>query len=313
MYNKVMKIANVEISNDLLLAPMAGYTEVGFRKVCKDCGAGLTYTEMVNAKALIYDSKKTQDLLITEANENPKAVQIFGHDPFVMAEVCKNGMLDKFDILDLNMGCPAPKVVKNGDGSFLLTDISLATKIIDRCVKSTNKPITVKMRLGYNDEFVAKEFAKRFEDVGVSAITIHGRTKNQMYMGTADYEKIKIVKDSVSVPIIANGDVKDLASYNKIKEQTNCDFVMIGRASVSNPFIFSQLKGKQPPYTKLTCILEHIRVLKKYYSDKFIVLNMRKHIASLIKGEGLTATEKQQLMLIENLSQLEEYCKTILN
>lgn len=306
-----MKIGDVTLKNDLFLAPMAGYTEVGFRKVCKDMGCGLTYTEMVSAKALIYDSKRTQDLLITEDNEQPKAVQIFGHEPDVMAEVCKNGMLDKFDIIDINMGCPAPKIVKNGDGSFLLNDIKLATKIVSSCVKNTNKPISVKMRLGYNDEFVAREFAKSFEDVGAKAITVHGRTKNQMYLGLADYDKIRMVKESVNIPIIANGDVKDLESYSKIKEVTNCDFVMIGRASVGNPFIFSKILGLPITKTKKEVVLEHIRVLQKYYSERYIVLNMKKHIASYLKNENVSHEQKLNVMTIENLSQLIDYCKEI--
>ena len=306
-----MKIGNMTLENDLFLAPMAGYTEVGFRKVCKDMGCALTYTEMVSAKALIYDSKRTQDLLITEENEQPKAVQIFGHEPDVMAEVCKSGMLDKFDIIDINMGCPAPKIVKNGDGSFLLNDIKLASKIVSSCVESTNKPITVKMRLGYNDEFVAREFAKSFEDVGAKAITVHGRTKNQMYSGLADYDKIRMVKESVNIPIIANGDVKDLDSYNKIKKETNCDFVMIGRASVGNPFVFSKILGVPITKTKKEVVLEHIRVLQKYYSDRYIVLNMRKHIASYMKNENMSQQQKLKVMTIENLSQLIDYCKEI--
>lgn len=313
MYNNYMKIGSVELKNDLLLAPMAGYTDVGFRKVCRDCGCALSYTEMVSAKALIYDSKKSQELLITEQDESPKAVQIFGHEPDIMAEVCKNGALEKFDIIDINMGCPAPKIVKNGDGSFLLTNINLATEIVTKCVKSTNKPITVKMRLGYDDEFVATEFAKRFEEAGVSAITVHGRTKNQMYAGSSDYDKIRLVKDSVSIPIIANGDVKDKESYNKIKSVTNCDFVMIGRASVGNPMVFSQILGTNSNMTKLDCIINHIAIMQKYYTEKFIVLNMRKHIACLLKGENVTSEQKQKIMTIETLSQLIDYCKTILN
>lgn len=306
-----MKIGSVKLKNDLLLAPMAGYTEVGFRKVCKDMGCALTYTEMVSAKALIYDSKRTQDLLITEDVETPKAVQIFGHEPDVMAEVCKNGMLEKFDIIDINMGCPAPKIVKNGDGSFLLNDIKLATSIVSKCVESTKKPVTVKMRLGYNDEFVARDFAKSFEEVGAKAITIHGRTKNQMYSGQADYNKIKLVKECVNIPIIANGDVKDKISYDLIKEQTNCDFVMIGRASVGNPFIFSRILGIPITKTKLDIILDHIRILQKYYSERFIVLNMRKHIASYMKNECINQEKKLKIMTIENLSQLIDYCKEI--
>lgn len=308
-----MKIGNVDIENDLFLAPMAGYTDVGFRKVCKDFGCGLTFTEMVSAKALIYDSKKTQELLLTAENETPKAVQIFGHEPDVMAEVCKNEMLDKFDIIDINMGCPAPKIVKNGEGSFLLTDINLATNIVKQCVKATNKPITVKMRLGFNNDNVALNFAKSFESVGASAVTIHGRTQNQMYSGTADYEEIAKIKRALSIPVVANGDVNSVMAYNKIKQQTNADFVMIGRGAVGNPFIFSQILQTNKSEDKFKCILDHINELKKYFSNKFIVLNMRKHIVSYMKNEGFSTSQKLQLMQIEDLDEVINFCNIIFN
>lgn len=307
-----MKIGNVKIKNDLLLAPMAGYTDVGFRKICKDYGCGLTYTEMVSAKALIYDSKKTQDLLITEKDENPKAVQIFGHEPEVMAEAIKNPLLDKFDIIDINMGCPAPKIVKNGEGSFLLTNLQLATKIVDSCVKATKKPVTVKMRLGFNDDNVALVFAKSFESVGASAITLHGRTRNQMYSGNANYEEIAKVKKGIKIPLIANGDVTDLKSYRKIKETTNADFVMIGRGALGNPFIFSEILGESYEKNKFKCIQNHINILKKYYSERFIVLNMRKHIAFYLKNEKVDSEDKQKLMKLESLDEVINFCRKIL-
>lgn len=308
-----MKIGNVEIANDLLLAPMAGYTDVGFRKICRDFGCALSYTEMVSAKALIYDSQKTKDLLLTAENEIPKAVQIFGNDANIMAEVCKNELLDKFDIIDINMGCPAPKIVKNGEGSFLLTDIKKATNIVDSCVKATNKPITVKMRLGYNDDNVALDFAKSFESVGASAVTIHGRTKNQMYSGKANYNEIAKIKQQLTIPVIANGDVVDKTSYNKIKAETNADFVMIGRGAVGNPFIFSEILSREYKKDKFYCINEHIDILKKYYNERFIVLNMRKHIASYFKNEKVANNKKLEFMKMESIDEVLEFCKNIFN
>lgn len=306
-----MRIGNVELKNNLLLAPMAGYTDVGFRKVCKDFGCALTYTEMVSAKALVYDSKKTQELLYTEQEELPKAVQLFGHEPEVFVEALKSGYLDKFDIIDINMGCPAPKIVKNKEGSFLLTDIKLATKIVQECVKNTTKPVTVKMRLGFNNDNVALKFAKSFEDVGVSAVAIHGRTRDQMYSGNANYEEIAKIKKALSIPVIANGDIVDLESFNKIKTVTNADFFMIGRGAIGNPKIFADILQNKVYKTKLECITEHINILKKYYNEKFIVLNMRKHLACYLKGMGLTSSQKLELMQINDLNTLLEECNKI--
>lgn len=306
-----MRIGNVELKNNLLLAPMAGYTDVGFRKVCKDFGCALTYTEMVSAKALVYDSKKTQELLYTEQEESPKAVQLFGHEPEIFVEALKNGCLDKFDIIDINMGCPAPKIVKNKEGSFLLTDIKLATKIAQECVKNTTKPVTVKMRLGFNNDNVALQFAKSFEDVGVSAVAIHGRTRDQMYSGNANYEEIAKVKSALSIPVIANGDIVDLESFNKIKNVTNADFFMIGRGVIGNPKIFADILHNGLNKTKLECITEHINILKKYYNEKFIVLNMRKHLACYLKGMGLTSSKKLELMQINDLNSLLDMCNEI--
>lgn len=306
-----MKIGNVDLKNDLLLAPMAGYTDVGFRKICKDFGCALTYTEMISAKALIFDSKKTQELLFTQPQETPKAVQLFGHEPEVFVQAIKSGLLDKFDIIDINMGCPAPKIVKNKEGSFLLTDIKLATKIAQECVKNTNKPVTVKMRLGFNNENVALDFAKSFEDVGVSAVAIHGRTRDQMYSGKANYEEIAKIKNALSIPVIANGDVEDRQSYNLIKSSTNADFVMIGRGAIGNPKIFADILHKPINKSKLDCILEHISILEQYYNEKFIVLNMRKHLACYLKGMGLSSAKKLELMQINDLTTLKEECKKI--
>ena len=311
LYYFYMKIGNVEIKNNLILAPMAGYTDVGFRKLCKDFGAGLTCTEMISAKGLMYDSEKTKELLYTEKEETPTMVQLFGHEPFVMAESCNHPLIQKFDIIDINMGCPAPKITKNKEGSYLLKDIDNATRIVEECVKSSGKPITVKLRLGYDDENVALSFAKNFESVGVSAVTIHGRTKNQMYSGKANYEEIAKIKRELNIPVIANGDVVDLKSYKQIVEITKADFVMIGRGAIGNPHIFADILNNHKPFNKFECINEHIRILKKYYNDKFILLNMRKHIACYLKNMGLSSEQKLKILTLDDLDELIKECKNI--
>lgn len=297
-----MKIKNIEIENNVFLAPMAGYTDVGFRRLCTKFGAGLSFTEMVSAKAMMFDSEKTKELLHTDENEKVKAVQIFGHEPDVMAKACQNKLLDKFDIIDINMGCPAPKIVKNHEGSFLLTNRMLAGDIVKACVDSTNKPITVKMRLGYNNENVAVEFAKYMEKCGASMITVHGRTQSQMYSGVVDAQSIENVKSELSIPVVANGDVVDKNSFNRLLNLTNADAVMIGRGALGNPAIFSSILGKDVCVNKFDLIQEHINTLKKYFNERFITLNMRKHIALYLKNTGATSELKQQLMLEENLN-----------
>lgn len=296
-----MKIKNVEIKEGAFLAPMAGYTDVGFRRLCTKFGASITYTEMVSAKALMFDSEKTRDLLITNDIEKTKAVQIFGHEPLVMAKACENKLLEKFDIIDINMGCPAPKIVKNHEGSFLLTNKFLAGDIVKACVDSTDKPVTVKMRLGYLNDNVAVEFAKYMEKCGASLITVHGRTQSQMYSGLVDAESIKNVKSELTIPVIANGDVVDVKSYQSLLELTKADGVMIGRGSLGNPTIFSSILGQEVCVNKFNLIDEHIKTLRQYFNDRFITLNMRKHIALYLKNTGASSDFKQKLMLEEDL------------
>lgn len=281
-----MKIKNINFENNILLAPMAGVTDVAFRSICIDFGADAGVTEMISAKALFYNNKKTEDLTITEDNEKIKIVQIFGNDPEVMAKMCADERLQKFDIIDINMGCPAPKIVNNGEGSFLMTNIPLAEKIIRECVKATNKPITVKFRSGFDSNNInAVEFARMCERAGASAITIHGRTRTQMYSGNVDLEIIRKVKESVNIPVIASGDIIDKESYLKTLEYTHCDGVMIGRGALGNPAIFSQILGKNRDYSKFDIIKKHIEILKKYYPNSFISGHIRKHLLWYLKGE----------------------------
>ena len=298
-----MKIGKFETKNNLFLAPMAGYTDVAFRHQCKKFGAGLTTTEMVSAKGLVYDSEKTKWLLYTSPLEDIKVVQLFGSEPEVFAKAIQNDALKDFDIIDINMGCPAPKIVKNGEGSFLMTNPILAYEIVRACVNSTDKPITVKMRLGY-EKNNAVEFAKVLEGAGASAICVHGRLKTQGYSGKADYNEIAKVKQAVSIPVIANGDVKDLKSYNEILEITKADAVAIGRASVGNPHLFSEILNLDNPYNVLDIIKEQFEMLLRLYDEHFVVSNMRKQIVQYLKGLGVPNDIKLDLLTRETVPEV---------
>lgn len=306
-----MKIGKFETNTDLFLAPMAGYTDVAFREQCKKYGAGLTTTEMVSAKGLIYNSEKTKLLLYTSKLENIKVVQLFGHEPDVVFEAIKNPVLDDFDIIDLNMGCPAPKIIKNGEGSFLMTNPILAGEIVKAAVSASKRPVTVKMRLGYEiDNSV--EFAKILEKSGASAITVHGRLKSQGYSGHADYEAIAKVKKAVNIPVVANGDVVDAESYKNIKKITGVDAVMIGRASVGNPHIFAEILGLDIPFNKFDCIKEQFELLLKYYDENFVVSNMRKQIVQYLKGLGVSTETKLKILQEQSSKKVLEMLQEIL-
>ena len=307
-----MKIGDIETKNNIFLAPMAGYTDVAFRHLCKKFGAGLTTTEMVSAKGLIYDSEKTKWLLHTSPLEDIKVVQLFGHEPEVLFSAIQNNVLDDFDIIDLNMGCPAPKIIKNGEGSFLMKNPDLAYEIVRASCSATKRPITVKMRLGY-DEDNSVLFAKTIEKAGASAITVHGRLKTQGYSGKADYEKIAKVKNAVNIPVVANGDVVDKNSYDEILKITGADAVMIGRASVGNPHIFAEIQNLDIPFDKFECIEEQFEILLKYYDEHFVVTNMRKQIAQYLKGLNLSSQDKLAVLSEEKsqnvLNLLQKYFK----
>ncbi len=295
-----MKIGNIELKNNLILAPMAGVTDVGFRSLALKYGADYAVGEMVSAKALKYNNKKTLDLLITAPNEKIKVAQIFGSDPKIMASIVASKHLEKFDIIDINMGCPAPKIVNNGDGSALMKDIDLAYQIVSSCVKATAKPITVKFRAGWNNNINAVEFAKMCEKAGASAITIHGRTREQFYAGVSDLNIIKQVKQAVSIPVIGNGDVVDKESYNKMLE-TGVDAVMIGRGALGNPEIFAILTNKYVEVNKLDDIKEHITLLKTYYPETLVTKEMRKHILWYLKGYHNCTDVKNQVVREKSL------------
>ena len=302
---KDMQIGNVNITGNVFLAPMAGVTDYAFRQLAIEYGCSATETEMVSAKALMYRNPKTIALLKVADNEKIKIVQLFGHEPEVFASVLRSHMLDNFDIIDINMGCPAPKIVNNGDGSALMKNIELASQIIKACAENTDKPIMVKMRLGYDDthkNYV--EFAKMCERAGASAITVHGRTRTQMYSGHADLDAIKEVVDSVNIPVIGNGDVIDKESYENMINYTDCDGVMIGRGALGNLQIFSEIAGKKVPMETKDCVLKHLQLLRSTYGDIFAIKHMRKHILWYMRGKYNNREMKTEVVQIDQIDTL---------
>ena len=278
-----MKIKNLELENDVVLAPIAGYSDVGFRAICAELGAAITYTEMASAKGLYYQSTdKTKELLNVTDYEKIKAVQLFGSEGYFMSYAVQSEALQKFDLIDINMGCPVPKIVKNHEGSALMTNIPVAQDVVKACKNSTNKPVTIKMRLGFN-EINAVDFAKAMEDAGADAITVHGRLRSEMYMDHSHWDEIEKVVKAVKIPVFANGDVNSKQDYLDIKERTGAAGVMIARGALGNPNIFAQITGREEKPLK-ELILKHIAIMKQFHSDKYIHANFKKHIACYYKG-----------------------------
>lgn len=323
MYLKRLKIGNVELENNLILAPMAGITNQPFRIICKKFGPGMVCTEMASSRAIFYNDQKTKRLFNTEGEERPISFQIFGSDEESMAYSAQ--YVSSFaDIIDINMGCPAPKVVKNGDGSRLLLDLDKARKIMEAVVKNSTVPVTLKIRKGWDKEhIVATEVAKIAEEVGISAITVHGRTRTEFYSGKADWDIIKKVKESVSIPVIGNGDIIDEDTAKEMFEKTNVDGIMIGRASFGNPWIFREIlhyleKGeklaKPSKEEKLEIIKEHIELAIKEKGD-IAVKELRKHIAWYTKNMKDSGEFRNSINKIEDQKELnlkiEEYFKIV--
>lgn len=308
-----MKIKNIEIKNNIFLAPMAGVTDFAFRSLAREFGAGLSYTEMVSAKGLYYNpqNKVYASLLKTLDNEKPSCVQIFGNDEEIMAKVCQMPEIQKFDIIDINMGCPATKIVKNCEGSALLKNIDKAVSVAKACIEATDKPITCKIRIGFEkDSNVAVELAQKLESVGVSAIAVHGRTKEQGYSGEIDYETIRAVKNAVKIPVIGNGNITDEASLNKMLE-TGVDAVMIGRASMGAPWIFRNFGKGVDNTTKLNAILKHLNLLQTHFDEQYLTAYFRKHLLWYVKEIPGANVYRQRLATIKTLDEAKELIKQI--
>ena len=289
-----MKIGNFELKDNVVLAPMAGVTDMAFRELCIEMKCGFTYTEMISAKALFYDSDRTKQMLKVSSIEKPLGVQIFGSDPLIMAKVCDFfNCNEDIAIIDINMGCPAPKIVKNGEGSALMKNPSLASQIVKEVKKASVKPVTVKMRIGFDfDNINVVNFAQAMEQSGADAVTVHGRTSTQMYNGSANWDIISQVKKKVNIPVIGNGDVFTAEDAVRLFNSTGCDGIMIGRGSMGNPWIFKQIyeiRNHQPVIfpdssEKINLCMEHYRRAIYYNGEDRAVREMRKHIAWYIKG-----------------------------
>ena len=314
MYLHELKIGNVKLKNNILLAPMAGITDLPFRLICEKFEPGLVCTEMVSAKAIFYNDEKTKKLMNLNGENRPVSIQIFGSDVESMAYGAKY-VSQIADIVDINMGCPAPKVVKNGDGSKLLLDLEKAKQIINAVVQNSKVPVTLKFRLGWdNEHIVATELAKIAEDAGISAITIHGRTRAQYYSGTADLEIIKKVKETVKIPVIGNGDVTDEKSAEEMFEKTGVDGIMIGRASMGNPWIFKKIKyyletGEKLPEIsadeKLKIVKEHLNLLVEEKGEDVAIKEFRKHLAAYSKNLPNSSNFRVKVNAIDDRNELE--------
>ena len=314
MYLHELKIGNVKLKSNILLAPMAGITDLPFRLICEKFEPGLVCTEMVSSKAIFYGDEKTKKLMNLEGEKRPVSIQIFGSD-LEAFEYATKYVSNLADIIDINMGCPAPKVVKNGDGSKLLLDLEKAKNILETVVKNSKVPVTLKFRKGWDSEhIVATEIAKIAQRAGISAITIHGRTRAEYYSGKADLEIIKKVKESVNIPVIGNGDIVDEESAKEMFEKTGVDGIMIGRASMGNPLIFKKIKyyletgEKLPEITsdeKLKIIKEHLNLLVKEKGEDVAIKEFRKHLAAYSKNLPNSSNFRVRVNAIDDRCELE--------
>ena len=313
---KTLQIGNVTLENNLVLGPMAGVTDLPFRLLCKEQGAGLLCMEMVSAKGIYYNNKNTEQLLAIDEREHPVYLQLFGSDPEIMSEMAKKIEERPFDILDINMGCPVPKVVNNGDGSALMKNPVLAGKIIEKTARAIKKPVTVKIRKGFDDAHVnAVEMAKVAEASGAAAIAVHGRTREQYYSGRADWDIIRQVKKAVKIPVIGNGDILTPEDAIRMEEQTGCDGFMIARGAQGNPWIFAQIlhyfkTGEHLPKPTaeemVQMMLRHAKMQLAFKGDYTGIREIRKHAAWYTAGYPNAARLRSAINEVESYEQLEE-------
>lgn len=311
-----LKIGNVTLENNLILAPMAGVTDLPFRLLCKEQGAGLICTEMISAKAIYFKNKNTETLMEIDERERPVSLQLFGSDPDLMAEIARQIEPRNFDILDINMGCPVPKVVNNGEGSALMKNPRLVHEIVSKVSKAIEKPLTIKIRKGFAEDCVnAVEIAKIAEDAGAAAVAVHGRTREQYYAGNADWDIIRKVKEAVSIPVIGNGDVDSPQKAEALVRETGCDGIMIGRAVQGNPWLFSQILHYQKTGELLPkpgmeevkkMILRHAKMQLEYKGNYTGMREMRKHVAWYTTGMPHSASVRRMVNEVESYEQLEE-------
>lgn len=311
-----LKIGTVELENNVMLGPMAGVTDLPFRVLCREQGAGLVCMEMVSAKAVLYGNRNTKELLAVSPLERPVSLQLFGSDPEILAEIAARLEDGPYDIIDLNMGCPVPKVVKNGEGSALMKNPALAERILSSMVKAVKKPVTVKIRKGFDDHSVnAVELAKIAEACGVAAVAVHGRTREQYYSGKADWEIIRQVKEAVSIPVIGNGDVHSPEAAKKLLEETGCDGVMVARGARGNPWIFRRIvsyleTGVVPPEPSKEevkdMIFRHAAMMTEQKGELAAMREMRKHVAWYTAGYPHSAALRREINEVETLEGLKE-------
>lgn len=309
-----LRIGTTLLENNVILAPMAGVTDLPFRLLCHEQGAGCVVTEMVSAKAILYNNRNTRELLQVDPGERPAAVQLFGSDPDIMGEIAARIEDGPFDFIDVNMGCPVPKIVNNGEGSALMRQPELAGKILTAMVKAVKKPVTVKFRKGFNDTCVnAVEFAKMAESCGVAAVAVHGRTREQYYSGKADWDIIRLVKEAVRIPVIGNGDIFTPQDAKRMLEETGCDGLMVARGAKGNPWIFKRINryletGELLPEPAMeeiqAMILRHGHMLAEYKGEETAMREMRGHVAWYTKGMPHSAALRNEINQVETLEGL---------